>query len=355
VSITQPAPGSFLVSPTELLITAEAFDSDGVQRVDFFEGTNYLGRSTNGAPFEFLWRQVPPGKYTLTTVAMDTRGYSTASSPLEFTCLLFAADFSEPSLDRWRIIDEGTIDAPSAWTVEAGKLRQTSNIHGPGPGALDGRAGTLLIWDDPSAKGWTDYEFSLKLQSRDDDGIGVVFRFKDPQNFYKLELDRRQNFRKLFKRVNGQETLLAGESGSYETNRELSLSILLAGPNLRLNLDGTPLFGNTVSDSTLPSGTIGLYCWANGGALFDHLTVGSQGDVVSPATPEIGNVFFPLPGVIGFNVTGAPNTRVIVEVSSNLTSWTVAATLTNHSGTVPFSEAHSRSVRNRFYRVVTEP
>ncbi len=75
VSMTSPA--SFDL-PNAVVLTADAADTDGVAKVEFFEGANKLGEDTT-APFAFTWAGATAGSFTLTAVATDTVG-STATS-----------------------------------------------------------------------------------------------------------------------------------------------------------------------------------------------------------------------------------------------------------------------------------
>lgn len=76
-TVSMTSPTSFNL-PDPVVLTATAADTDGVAKVEFFEGTNKLGEDTT-APFEFTWAGATAGNFTLTAVATDTVG-STATS-----------------------------------------------------------------------------------------------------------------------------------------------------------------------------------------------------------------------------------------------------------------------------------
>jgi hypothetical protein len=59
-------------------LTATASDSDGIAKVEFFNGATKLGESTS-SPYQFTWNAVTEGTYTITAKATDTVG-STATS-----------------------------------------------------------------------------------------------------------------------------------------------------------------------------------------------------------------------------------------------------------------------------------
>ena len=43
--------------------------------------------------------------------------------------VLLSEDFEDGSLADWTIVDEGTTEGPSRWSIEAGELVQSSNIY----------------------------------------------------------------------------------------------------------------------------------------------------------------------------------------------------------------------------------
>ena len=97
VSITNPAGGTTLFGPTNVLIEASASDVDGtVTNVAFFAGTNNLGGVTN-APFSLTWSNVPVGCYTLTALATDNAGLNSTSAPVSITVQDASVRFVSPT------------------------------------------------------------------------------------------------------------------------------------------------------------------------------------------------------------------------------------------------------------------
>ena len=84
VAITSPINGAEFPAGADIALQANAADPDGtISRVKFFGGpTRYLGEVT-AAPFGFVWKNVSPGRYVLTAVAVDNFGVATSSSPIE--------------------------------------------------------------------------------------------------------------------------------------------------------------------------------------------------------------------------------------------------------------------------------
>jgi uncharacterized repeat protein (TIGR01451 family) len=83
VSLTSPASGTQYVTPTNIVITSTASDSDGsINRVEFYANGSLIG---NGTPtgqnqYTFTWTNAITGDYTLTVVAVDNRGATATSN-----------------------------------------------------------------------------------------------------------------------------------------------------------------------------------------------------------------------------------------------------------------------------------
>ena len=205
-------------------------------------------------------------------------------SDVQFTWspIFLTETFDQEQLRDWVIVDEGNIDGPSSWNVRLGRLEQSANIFGPDTQTIIGRKGTFVWWSKTSAAAWSNYNCSVVLHSGDDDGIGLLFRFRDPTNYYKLELDRQRDFRRLTKVVAGVETVIATEPGGYVQDQDVYVAIECKGSEIKASIDGEVLFGGPVTDSSLRTGTIGLYCWGNEGITFDNVWVVPDGEALVP-------------------------------------------------------------------------
>jgi hypothetical protein len=188
--------------------------------------------------------------------------------------VLLSDDFTNGILNGWTVVDEGTINGPSQWLERSGRLMQLSNIYGPNANAYDHRKGTYLYWNDPPALGWSDYTFSVTFSALDDDGLGVMFRYQNPSNYFKVDLDCQKNFRKLFKMANGVETTLATEFAGYIPGSNYVLRVETTNSDITVLLNGTVLFGGAITDSnSLKAGTVALYSWGSQGVFFNNLKV----------------------------------------------------------------------------------
>ena len=106
VSLTAPAQDSEFTSPGSIQITASAFDSSAVAKVEFYRGTTKLGEDTS-APFTFDWINPGPGVHELTAVATDDDGDSAASAPVDIRVTGGTPDEFDTLRARWSAILTG--------------------------------------------------------------------------------------------------------------------------------------------------------------------------------------------------------------------------------------------------------
>ena len=217
--------------------------------------------------------------YTLTVDHVKDRSLAGNEMPapvtnvFTFVPILLSDDFADDVLEGWTVVDEGFYERPSLWRERSGHLMQVSNIYGPNGNMYDHRKGTYVYWNDPASLGWSNYTLTAFFNSMDDDGVGVLFRYQNPSNYYKLELDSSKRFRKLFKLVNGVETTLATEYNGYGVGSNYVLRLDITNNQFVVLLNGSVLFNRIITDNTLQSGTVGLYSWADAGVFFDDVKV----------------------------------------------------------------------------------
>jgi hypothetical protein len=118
VSLTAPANNSIYAEPANVIIQANASDSDGsVTNVAFFNnGTRLTNDAT--APYSFTWSGVAAGGYQLRAVATDNLGASTTSAPISITVTGQGPAVLIVSNATWKYLDTGA-NLGTAW-VDAG-------------------------------------------------------------------------------------------------------------------------------------------------------------------------------------------------------------------------------------------
>ncbi|HYO16918.1 MAG TPA: hypothetical protein VE685_27280 [Thermoanaerobaculia bacterium] len=166
---------------------------------------------------------------------------------------------------RFTVVDQGTVGGPSDWRVEGGALIQISEIRG---GAEPELPGTVALAGDP---GWTDYRLTVDLRSDAGSTVGVVFRWVDGDNHYRLSLDAGLRYRRLVKSEKGQISILWEEDKGYAAGEPLRFTVEAVGSRLTGFLGNDRLF--EMRDGTHAAGQVGLYACANPDARFEGVEV----------------------------------------------------------------------------------
>lgn len=278
-------------------LTAEA--SSSLSAIDTYE---WLVDGEVVGSGETVAIEFAPGTTPVTLRVTQTvdNGVRTAEDVIEVTVaahadVLLSDDFDDGNADGWMIVDEGAINAPSDWSVENGAFVQSSDIgseqqgtgsnafsvEGDGPFIL--RDGTYALWDDPEAAGWTDYAFETTISTGDTAGIGVLFRYQDAENYYKLEADADIGIIQLTRHLDGRETILARGWHEYTPGEEEHWRIEAEKGSLTAYIDGVEVFGTDIDDRTIENGTVGLYTWSSEGVSFDNVVVTNLSDPLDDA------------------------------------------------------------------------
>lgn len=196
---------------------------------------------------------------------------SRSSAPRSLLNINFRAD----PLARFEIVDDpaaGTA-APSDWqynSAEAG-IEQRSLIRGGSDAADPNKPGTyLLLRPHPLLPPVRDFILRTSLKSADG-GIGVVFRWRDPDNFYFFIMDRLQNYRLMGKKVAGTfqdlDTAALDDTEGYEAGQLYEVKLTAQGGALRAYLDGEEIV-NGQDASLADAGRVGFLCRNNDQASF---------------------------------------------------------------------------------------
>ncbi len=200
--------------------------------------------------------------------------------------LPFLDDFEDGDLLGWTIRDDTAAQSgPSDWVVVSGELVQRSNIWSFAPVDLETRyhLGTHAVTGEA---GWDDYTLNAVLHSSDNDGIGLIARYQNSRNYYRVLLMNdpawsgrdsagvavNKPIQRIQKFVDGEPYILAESkvSAAYPAGY-FALTLEVRGDTLRAYLDGELIL--QARDDTFDRGMVGLMSYANTGSHFDDVSV----------------------------------------------------------------------------------
>lgn len=234
-----------------------------------------IDQAANAAAFAagFSW-EVVSNIYLVFEYAYTPRGRPIAGD-----------DFSADSLASFDVIDDpqAAVGGPSQWAHNAAQpaVEQLSAIHAPAGAANQNtspdKPGTYLVRQ--VAAGWPalgDVVLSCRIQSTADDGIGVVLRYQDQDNFLFFLMDAERQYRRLGKKVGGVFGELAtpalDTTQGYTPGQTYELTVAAVDDVLTVYLDGAEILSGRDQSLTAP-GRVGFYAWNNPGARFMDLRV----------------------------------------------------------------------------------
>ena len=195
----------------------------------------------------------------------------TAGSSSSSVTTLLIEDFNNGDITDWTIVDGGTHQGPSAWSASTGTLVQSSNIYTlPGDRDSLDKTATHIFYN--AGMSWINYDIGFNVRSDDNDAVGVMFRYQDSNNYYRFSWDLQRKYRRLIKRENGVFYLLAEDAIPYAKGKNYLVEVGVQDNTYTVVVDGAQIF--SVNDtSSLSTGTIGFYSWANRGGHFDNVNV----------------------------------------------------------------------------------
>lgn len=182
-----------------------------------------------------------------------------------FCCLAVAEiiwqdNFNSANLDDWTVVDF-VPNQKSDWHIYDGYLVHTSNIGGKK------RLGSQIVAGNPE---WRDYTVRSELVSTDDDYLGILFRYRDQNNYYRFFLSGQNGQIFLEKRLDGKVKRLGFVEEPLDYCK-MTMTAAVHRDTLRVYLNDREYF--SVIDSSHPTGKVGLMTCYNEGAYFDNIVV----------------------------------------------------------------------------------
>jgi hypothetical protein len=136
--------------------------------------------------------------------------------------------------------------------------------------STDGRF-PVLIADQGE---YSDVDVSVRgkaLSGQVDQGMGLVFRFRDPKSYYICRANALEDNFRLYRMVDGRRLQFAGANVKVSSGEWHTLRAVAKGDHVVCYFDGKPLIDT--HESTYAKGKVGLWTKADSVIAFDDLNV----------------------------------------------------------------------------------
>jgi hypothetical protein len=161
VHISTPEMNSIQKAGGDVKIVAKASDKDGIDKIEFFNGSQKIGES-NKSPYSYTWSNVPDGTYFITALATDKKGNSTqtTSSPIYVNGKNVSGTWNSKDIGEVAIEGNGCFDENGQLTAKgAGKITgNKDSFHYVyqkinGNGALIAKLNSVALLDNNAISG----------------------------------------------------------------------------------------------------------------------------------------------------------------------------------------------------------
>ena len=275
-----------------ITLTGTATDSDGeIDGHQWTQTDDNPSLSLTGDTTESVSFTVPDTTATYTfsyTATDDDGGQATDTTTIYVVSSIFTDEFDDGVAwsSRWTTSN-------GVWSQSGEQLRQTGDISYDSSDFEESyHLGFYAYLSDPSAAEIpADYRFSVDLtpssiplggfQGND---VGIMFRYQNPNNYYRVSMSARYGFTRFEKRQGGVFIPLAVNAIGYIEEETINMTVGIQGSSIVVWIDGAPVFAIT-DDTPITSGTIALY--SQDSVQFDNvrITEPSTRPTVAIATP----------------------------------------------------------------------
>ena len=124
---------------------------------------------------------------------------------------------------------------------------------------------------------YSDLDVSVKakaISGKGDQGMGIVFRFRDPNSYYIVRANALENNYRLYRMVHGKRIQFAGANVKVPSGQWHTLGVVAKGDHIICYFDGKALID--AHDQTYRTGKVGLWTKADSVTAFDDLAVTPQ-------------------------------------------------------------------------------
>ncbi len=212
------------------------------------------------------------------TVTDDNGAEQSDTVEVYVTNVIFSDTFSDSSSAYdWDLTHDDTGNGAS-WTVANNTIQQNANASSKAFfSGSSYHSGTYALLTDASMSGVSDYRCSVDLLplsnndglNREGNDVGIMFRYLNANNYYRISVNARCGFTRFEKCVGGTFETLAVNARGYVENQLFNITVELSGDTIVVWIDDDPVFAAV--DGDIASGTMALYCQDR--AWFDNVLI----------------------------------------------------------------------------------
>jgi 3-keto-disaccharide hydrolase len=112
------------------------------------------------------------------------------------------------------------------------------------------------------------------ISGRSDQAAGILFRIRDPDNYYIVRANALEDNVNLYKYENGRRSLIQENNAKVASGQWQELMVKVVGDQIRAFLQGQSVLD--ARDGTFKTGKVGLWTKADSQTCFDDITVIGQ-------------------------------------------------------------------------------
>ena len=208
------------------------------------------------------------------TAKLRARSFGKSSRPSNVAEADFVIDPSLLSLapESWETVDAAGAKPESDWAIERGTIRQSSNVMVGGKRVMDNDAGVerpgslYLIRGVPTPR---EGVITFEINSADDDGVGFVFNYRNPEAYQLWTMHSQRPFRALTIRDQQGYRVHDQIKRGFQRRQWYRVRLTFSGDKVKLAIDDVPELEAPLSD--VRAGRFGFYSWGNSGVEFRNV------------------------------------------------------------------------------------
>jgi len=182
-----------------------------------------------------------------------------------------SATFEEVLGRGWEVVDDPRANSggPSVWEVGNGVLRQLSNIYG---GDRSGREstrkfGTYFVYDTPISNTLVE----ATITNRDDDGFGLIARYRSPTEYYRFEWMSQGSLRRLGRVHPDGDRVIDVDMVPFEPAEAYHIRLSMVGRRISVFIDDELVLQG--QDDKISEGRAGVFVWGSEDVVVHQIAV----------------------------------------------------------------------------------